>query len=215
MPPIQHSPFIHFLYQRLREPLPGFAGLQEMAPFPARTYEPPPDEPYRNSAVLALLVQRSPEAALELTLTVRSSDLKSHSGQISFPGGSCDDGETFEQTALRETQEEIGLAPTSIQLLGPLTPLYVPVSTSHIHPIVGFYHGEPEVALSADEVDEVFYVPLDRFTEPEAMAFMKREMFGKIWDVPYWTVHPRVPLWGATAMMVRELVALYEEYGKA
>jgi 8-oxo-dGTP pyrophosphatase MutT (NUDIX family) len=182
-----------------------------MAPFPARTYEPPEGAEYRNSAVLALLIQRTPEAALELTLTVRSSDLKSHSGQISFPGGSCDDGETFEQTALRETHEEIGLPPTSIQLLGALTPLYVPVSTSYIHPIVGFHTGEPDVVLSADEVAEVFYVPLETLTQREAMAWMQREMFGKVWDVPYWNVHPRVPLWGATAMMIRELIALYEE----
>jgi 8-oxo-dGTP pyrophosphatase MutT (NUDIX family) len=238
--------FVAFLQKRLRtplqKPLPGFhadnSALPVMAPFPVRTYEPPADTPYRNSAVMVLLAEHVEHAEhvententkraedaestnhaappLSILFTVRSSELRNHSGQISFAGGRSEDGETFVETALRETQEEIGIAPAAITVLGELTPLYVPVSTSYVHPVVGFYTGaqpiETAMNVSADEVSEVFFVTMETFLKSDAVAWMKRTMFGKEWDVPYWTVHPQVPLWGATAMVVREIVALYEE----
>ncbi len=204
--------FITHLQTRLQQPLPGYDGQRFMAPLPARTYLPPENAEYRDSAVLALLFQRTIDSELELVLTVRSSDLKSHSGQISFPGGRCDDGETFIETALRETREEIGLEPRHIIPIGELSPLYIPVSTSLIHPIVGFMAGVPEAVASEAEVEEVFFVHLKEFFNKENLRQGRWAMLGREVDVPYWNVHPSVPLWGATAMMVSELITLYEDF---
>jgi 8-oxo-dGTP pyrophosphatase MutT (NUDIX family) len=209
---LHQQPFARFLQERLQKPLPGYAGQQMMAPLPAKTYLPPVQVEYRTSAVLALLCFRRSHAEPELVLTLRSSDLKNHSGQISFPGGRCEENESVETAALRETQEEIGLYPSNIRLLGSLSPIYVPVSTSLIHPIVGLYEGVPEPIPEKGEVDEVFFVQLSEFLNPERFQKGRWTMLGMEVDVPFWDVHPRVPLWGATAMMISELMALYEEF---
>lgn len=209
---LHQQPFIKFLQTRLQEPLPGYIGQQMMAPLPAKTYLPPEQALYRTSAVLALLCYRHHHLEPELVLTVRSSDLKNHSGQISFPGGRCERDESVEEAALRETFEEIGLYPSNITILGNLSPIYVPVSTSLIHPVVGLYQGLPEPIPERNEVEEVFFVPLSEFLNPERFQKGRWTMLGMEVDVPFWDIHPRVPLWGATAMMISELLALYEEF---
>jgi 8-oxo-dGTP pyrophosphatase MutT (NUDIX family) len=210
--PMTLPPFIQHLQQRLQEPLPGYSGQAPMAPLPARIYTPPEGVWYRDSAVMALLLERPSQSDLEIVFTVRSSDLKSHSGQISFAGGRCEDGETFVQAALRETHEEIGIPPEHILPLGELSPLYVPVSTSFIHPVVGFLQGEPHTRANPGEVEEVFFVQMSHLLNPENMGNEPRTLLGREVIVPFWRVHPTIPLWGATAMMVRELLTLYEEF---
>jgi 8-oxo-dGTP pyrophosphatase MutT (NUDIX family) len=214
---MMQSPFIDFLAQRLTNtdhtPLPGYAGQQRMAPFQQEIYEPPTDiTAYKHSAVLALLVQRTDADDLEFLFTLRSSDLKNHSGQISFAGGRSEGTETVIETALRETWEEIGVPAEQIRILGGITPLYVPVSQSMIHPIVGFHVGEPMMHLNPDEVEEVFFVPITEFLKPERIDRKPWTVLGREVMVPYWNVHPVVLLWGATAMMVAEILTLYEEF---
>jgi 8-oxo-dGTP pyrophosphatase MutT (NUDIX family) len=214
------APFVKFLIHRLANaeqmPLPGYAGQKRMAPFQQEIYEPPPDtDTYRHNAVLALLVQRETTDGaddIEFLFTLRSSDLKNHSGQISFPGGRSEGAETPVETALRETWEEVGIEPERITILGGITPLYVPISRSMIHPIVGFHRGEPTLRLNPGEVAEAFFVPLAELQKPESISERPWTLLGHDVMVPYWNVHPEVLLWGATAMIVAEILTLYEEF---
>ena len=106
-----------------------------MSPRPPRQWPPgftPAD--VRHAAGLILLFPRGSRA--HVILTVRADTLGRHSGQISLPGGVIEPGETFEQAALREAHEEIGLALVDLRTLGALTPLDIPVSGFRLHPIV-------------------------------------------------------------------------------
>jgi 8-oxo-dGTP pyrophosphatase MutT (NUDIX family) len=221
MTPHQHltaSQFLGFLAARFSEPLPGFQGQRRMAPFAKTIYEPPKDiATYKQSAVLALLVQNenASETAseLELLFTVRSSELKNHSGQISFPGGRSDEGETIRETALRETCEEVGISRKQIIVLGDLTSMYVPVSKSMIYPILGYHEGQLQTRMNASEVEEIFTVPLHKLLDPANVDKKPWVVLGREVEVPFWNVHS-TPLWGATAMMVAEIITLYEEFAE-
>jgi 8-oxo-dGTP pyrophosphatase MutT (NUDIX family) len=212
------SHFIRFLTKRLSEPLPGYDGQKRMAPFVKGIYEQPTDiNTYKQSAVLALLLDTNngaqPASELEILFTVRSSELKNHSGQISFPGGRSEDGETIRQTALRETCEEVGISQTRISLLGDLTPLYIPISKNMIYPVLGHHVGELTTRMNTGEVEEIFSVPLSAFLNPANIDTKPWVVLGREVDVPFWTVHS-TPLWGATAMMVAEIITLFEEFQK-
>lgn len=204
--------FTEFLRERLRHPLPGFAAHARMLPtrFSGMGLPPaPPDA--RQSAVLVLLHNCCGSPALLLTL--RSDRLKSHRGQISFPGGRIEAGETAEAAALRETAEEIGIA-APITILGQLSMLYVPPSNSLITPIVGVLRDIPALTLQADEVDEAFNLKLGGLLLPDAIKPARPMKGSTLAEAPYWDAHPTTPLWGATAMIISELLALYEECGK-
>uniref|UniRef100_UPI000B3399DD NUDIX hydrolase n=1 Tax=Rhodothermus marinus TaxID=29549 RepID=UPI000B3399DD len=95
-----------------------------------------------------------------LLLVERPSHLKEHGGQIGFPGGRREPGETLQETALREAHEELGLPPERIELLGALTPLYIPVSNFCVHPFVGAIAPLPELRPCPEEVQAVLRVPL-------------------------------------------------------
>jgi 8-oxo-dGTP pyrophosphatase MutT (NUDIX family) len=210
------SNFIEFLTQRLLKPLPGYDGQRRMAPFVKAIYEPPSDiNTYKQSAVLALLVnaENALEAAhnLELLFTVRSSELKNHSGQISFPGGRSEANETIRETALRETCEEVGISRSQITILGDLTSMYVPVSKSMIYPVLGVHTGKLTTRINAGEVEEIFTVPLYQLLDPANMDKKPWTVLGREVEVPFWNVHS-TPLWGATAMMVAEIITLFEEF---
>ncbi|GIV53856.1 MAG: coenzyme A pyrophosphatase [Candidatus Kapaibacterium sp.] len=199
--------FARFLERALRQTLPGWEAQQRMMPrFPdgqVRDVTPPANA--RKSAV-AVVIGSSPEPSVLLTL--RSTRLGHHRGQLSFPGGRIEDGETASEAALRELWEEVGIARTHVRVLGKLSPFYTPPSNSAIEPVVMVCADRLECMLNYDEVEEAFWVSLE-------------ELLGsaveRIWELPYgtmivpqWLVHPRVPLWGATAVILSELLVLYE-----
>ncbi|MBL7997768.1 MAG: CoA pyrophosphatase [Candidatus Kapabacteria bacterium] len=204
--------FAEYLTTRLREPLPGFEAQSRMAPrFPngrLRSFEAPPTA--KKSAVLALLHIHN--ETLSLFFTLRSAGLTNHKGQISFPGGRMDGGESTVQTALRETREETGIAESGIAILGSLSQLYTPPSNSAIHPVVGWMPELPDLQINPDEVDECFSVGLDALHSPANISEEEWNYNGTPMTVPLWRVHPAVPLWGATAIIVGELTYLYGEW---
>ena len=189
----------------LRRPLPGFAAQGRMAVRPRPGgFTPPEDITPRESAVLILLYPR--DGALHVALILRSEDGGSHSGQVSFPGGGQHPGEPFEETALRESGEEVGLDPGAVRLLGTLTPLYVPASGNRMHPFVGYTPSPPRWAIDPVEVQAVFDAPLAFFVD-EGNVREETWQFGEYpVRVPQFNVKGHV-VWGATAMLLAELAA--------
>ena len=161
------------------------------------------------AAVLVPLVQR--EAGLNLLLTRRTDHLRDHAGQISFPGGRVepeDDGPVA--TALRETEEEIGLSRQHIEIIGQL-PVYSTVTAFQVTPVVGLV--EPEFTLKLDdfEVAEAFEVPLAFLMNPAHHRHHRFEFAGserRFLSMPWQGEEREYFIWGATAAMLRNLYRL-------
>jgi 8-oxo-dGTP pyrophosphatase MutT (NUDIX family) len=155
-----------------------------------------------DAAVLVPIVRR--EDALRVLLTQRTSHLSDHAGQISFPGGRVERQDASrEETALRETEEEIGLARRRIRLLGRL-PMYEIPSGFRITPIVGWIEPPFELALDAFEVASAFEAPLAHFIDPERYQRREYRFRGRhrhYMAIPYEGRY----IWGATAGMLYSL----------
>ena len=194
----------------LAGPLPGLEAQLRMAPRPRVGWDPLkfPDDA-RAAAALLLLYPHNDTASL--TLTVRGAEMRNHTGQVSFPGGRVDDGETIEQAAVREAYEEVGVDPRAVEILGRLTPLHIPVSRYLLHPIVGFASMRPAFQRAEWEVARIIEAPVAILRDP---ATIKREMRTRV--VNGQTIEVEVPffdidgekVWGATAMVLAEFCAL-------
>ncbi|MBC6996334.1 CoA pyrophosphatase [Neolewinella lacunae] len=188
--------------------LPGFAAQQTMSP-PFRGTYPTPPPGARLAAVLALFYPIQDQ--LHLLFIQRTSPANDrHAGQISFPGGSRDaDDADAAANALRETEEEVGIPRTAIELLGPLTSLYVPVSNFLVEPFVGFLPSRPQLRPQPSEVARTLELPFTHFLDPSARVVAERRLSSGLTlpDTPHWAVGGE-EIWGATSMMVAEIVAL-------
>ena len=160
----------------------------------------PPGRVLRPAGVLAPLIERNGQ--LELILTKRSSRLKHHPGQIAFPGGKQDDTDAdVIAAALREAEEEIGLPPHLVDVLGTL-PAHETVTSFNVTPVIGLVRETFLVQPEAGEVDEVFMVPLSHVLNAENYLVHSRRWRGQ---QRYYYVVPYGPyyIWGATARMLR------------
>jgi 8-oxo-dGTP pyrophosphatase MutT (NUDIX family) len=155
------------------------------------------------AAVLVPIIAR-PEGFTVL-FTRRTAHLKAHSGQISFPGGRAEAGDSSPQhTALREAQEEIGLAPARVEVLGQL-PEYNTRTGFRVTPVIGLIQPPLELVPDAREVDEVFEVPLAFLLDPANHRHESRQIGARV--ATYYVIeHQGRTIWGATAGM---LVNLY------
>lgn len=153
----------------------------------------------RPAAVLVPLVQR--DEGLHVILTRRTDHLSDHAGQISFPGGRQEDHDnTLEETALRETEEEIGLERVHIELVGRLDDYYT-VTGYQVTPVVGLITPPFDLAPDAHEVAEVFEVPLEFILEPRNQKLQTVTFEGakrRYFAIPYREYY----IWGATAGML-------------
>ncbi|WP_375477472.1 NUDIX hydrolase [uncultured Jatrophihabitans sp.] len=126
---------------------------------------PPDDGSGRQSAVLITLADSADGPAV--LLIERSADMRAHAGQVAFPGGSLDPGETPEQAALREAAEEVGLDPASVRVVAELPAVFIPVSGFVVTPVVAWWESPHEVApVDAGEVAGVVLVPLRELADP-------------------------------------------------
>lgn len=199
----------------LRGGLPGPAAQARMAPVPPRPW-PAGFNParVRNAAGLILVFPKEKTAersfpdrdAAHIILTVRADGLR-HGGQVSLPGGVVDPGETFEQAALREAHEEVALTLDDVRVLGPLTPLDIPVSGFRLHPIVAVVPSRPTLRASDGEVARILEVSLDDLLDSERLGMTERKRDGIVYTVPAFRT-ANVEIWGATAMVLAEFLAL-------
>jgi 8-oxo-dGTP pyrophosphatase MutT (NUDIX family) len=157
----------------------------------------------RHSAVLVAL--RDGTDGAEVLLTRRSMSLRHHRGEVSFPGGRLDPGESYEEAAVREADEEVGLPGAAIDIVGRLNPLSTVVSLSFIVPVVGVMTADPVLRASAAEVDRILWVPLadlagaDTFREERwGTPPLDRPIF--FFELDDETV------WGATARILHQLL---------
>lgn len=192
----------------LAEPLPGFEAQLQMAPAYRQnaTLANITDKDCREAGVLALLFPIEDEPYL--LLTVRRADLKQHGGQVSFPGGRREAGESLLETALREAHEEVGVVPEEVDVLGSLTPLYIPPSNFCVHPFVGALPATPVLYPQDAEVSALLRVPLAHLLTPTTRRREPWNLRGQEIEVPFLEVEGH-KVWGATAMMLGELLALF------
>jgi 8-oxo-dGTP pyrophosphatase MutT (NUDIX family) len=128
-------------------------------------FMPPEDEETRVSAVLMLFGEGP--LGPDLLLTERSHTMRSHPGQVSFPGGSLDPGETAQEAALREAWEETGLERAGVDVFAELPQLWLPPSNFSVTPVLGWWREPSAVqAVSADEVHAVYRVPISELRDP-------------------------------------------------
>ncbi len=129
-----------------------------------------------------------------------------HKGQISFPGGKVDSSDTsIDATALRELEEEIGVPPTHIQIIGQLSPLVIPVSNFLVKPVIGFIESRPQFIPEVSEVAEIIEAPIHIFKNIETPQLIDIPLGNKMKfkNVPYFDINGHV-VWGATAMILAE-----------
>jgi 8-oxo-dGTP pyrophosphatase MutT (NUDIX family) len=202
---------IEMIQEALAKPLPGITAQKRLAPQPTtgkynRWHIP---EDCRQASVLLLLYPYScDQPEFYLALTRRPEYPGAHSGQISLPGGRREGPESLQQTALRETTEEIGVLPEVVEVIGQLSPLYTPPSNFCIYPFVGFSCTRPAFQVNPREVAELIEAPLNLFLKPEVY---KEEIwsFQNLGErqIPFFDVFGH-KVWGATAMILSEFLAL-------
>jgi len=172
---------------------------------------PKDDAVLRPAAALALIYPH--EGEWHLPLTVRSAGLRHHTSQVSLPGGRLDHpGESVEDAALREAYEEIGVSRDDVEILGRLSSLPIAISGHLLHPVVGITATRPVFTIAADEVDRVIEVPLARLLQSDAVAWEERVRTlppQGVMSVPYFAIEG-ARVWGATAMVLAELIAILE-----
>lgn len=147
------------------------------------------------------------EGELAFPLIKRPKHEKNHPGQIALPGGSQENHETSDETALREANEEVGINPNNIDIIGKLTPIPVPVSGYLISPYVGYTKKEPMWNISKNEVDELFILKISELLEADNGYFEEWILNNKKIKVPIFKVQKQT-IWGATASVLSELIEL-------
>jgi len=204
--------FISFLRKRIEKPLPGKEAQKKMLPVPINESNArkltAPDDATPSSVLIPIFMDEYEQ--LNVILTLRTSGIH-HGGQICFPGGRSEQNEEPLETALRESHEEIGLTPLKVQILGSITSYYLQHTNNQISPFIGYLQEKPVLTRNPNEVEEIITVQLHSLATEDKLTNERWDLEHDSFDVPYWDIH-EVPLWGATAMILSELLELYKEF---
>ena len=202
--------FIEKLSLRLQKPLPGQDAHDKMASESRLKLKmPSPNERTRESAVLILFYPSENQIFIPLILRPQYDGV--HGGQMAFPGGRVEkEDENLIRTAMREAQEEIGVRLTDIEVIGQLTKLFIPPSNFYVQPVVGFMNHKPDFYPDAREVDRVIEITLEEIINPEIIGRKMLNVRGLEINAPFYQIQEHT-VWGATAMMISELLTIIEE----
>jgi 8-oxo-dGTP pyrophosphatase MutT (NUDIX family) len=156
---------------------------------------------YRKSAVMILFMEK--DESPYVILTLRTDKVSTHKGQVSFPGGGYDSSDKdFLETALRETMEEVGIAPEDIEVLGEFDE-YISIMGYHVYVFVGALGKTHEYVVCRDEIDEMLEVPFSLFYNEEYTKCEKITHQGKEFDV-YFYDYGKTTIWGMTARILTD-----------
>jgi 8-oxo-dGTP pyrophosphatase MutT (NUDIX family) len=191
----------------LKEELPSISAQTKMAPndrvaiLNDRNYQ---DNNPKKAAIMMLFYPKN--TVTHLVLIVRNSYPGVHSSQIAFPGGKVENFDAnLEETALRETHEEIGIPPYKIKVIRPLTEIYIPPSNFLVYPFLGFSNHELDFTLQKEEVAAIIELPITKFMDDSIIVSkLMNTSYSKNIEVPCFKVDDHY-IWGATAMMMSEL----------
>ncbi len=195
--------------EKLSQSLPGAEAWKKMTPS-TRSLQTPTEETLfkaQKGAVLLLLYPFLDEP--HLVLIKRQEYPGVHSGQISFPGGKIElADESPQSAALREANEETGIAISEVEVLGTLSNLFIPPSNFWVHPFVGRALKRPNFLADPNEVAQIIEVPVRHFTEPENQKLGKITIRENLkMEVPYYEYEGH-KIWGATAIMLSEFSSM-------
>ncbi|MEA3477804.1 MAG: CoA pyrophosphatase [Bacteroidota bacterium] len=200
--------FVRDLERKISKTLPGEQAQLKMAPI-TRAHLMRQGVDMKNARKAAVLILLYPDQDIQTVLIQRQDYDGIHSNQISFPGGQSESSDTsMQHTAIRETFEEIGVPEEDVRVLGNLTELYIPPSNFLVLPVIGFMDYKPIFKPDFTEVKKIITVSLDTLGAKETLQEkeIQTSYQSKI-KVPCFMVDGHV-IWGATAMMVSELMAL-------
>jgi 8-oxo-dGTP pyrophosphatase MutT (NUDIX family) len=198
------------LIEALKCQLPGERAHRLMLPHGRELYPAPGKNDTVQSSILMLLFPYNEKVST--CLIRRPSSMRNHAGQIAFPGGKV---EPFDKnlidTALRESSEEIGTDTSHVEIIGALTPLYVNVSNFIINPFIGWSDTIPQFKFDNQEVDEIFIVPVENFSNHTANQRQEVTTTRGTFEVPGFFIN-KLFVWGATAMIISEFNEIFHQY---
>lgn len=201
--------FIDELRFKLAQPLPGLSAQMKMAP-PIRTADMKAPDDVRLGGVMILIYEI--DKKWNTLLIRRTEDGNTHSGQISFPGGKKDhNDQDLISTALRECEEEINVKRNDIEILGTLSPIYIPPSNFLVTPAVGYVKHLQSYKAAEFEVQEIIQTPLELlfWHKTKSTRIVKRsDNKEQDMETPVYRLADDIIIWGATAMMISELESL-------
>ena len=197
--------------ERLKKPLPGAIAHEPLRARPIGNVIPNfiHTNPPKPGSVLILLYEQN--GIVQFPLIKRNDYLGAHSGQVSFPGGKAEEGESMVEAAIREAEEEIGISSSKIKICGRLSDFFVIPSNFMVTPIIAHYKGVPEFVPDPHEVNRILKADLrmvlqdDAIFEEEILAASRYRMYA-----PHFKIDGEI-VWGATAMMLNELRLIMKE----
>ncbi len=207
-----NSSTIQRLEQRLKGNLPGLKAQAEMAPylkdldhFDLQNYKES-----RPGGVLILLYPHRGELYIPLMLRPQYSG--THSGQVSLPGGKKEESDKdLIATALRESEEELGIPSSKVKILGTISNLFISVSNFNVSPVVAFLDHRPDFRIDGREVEKIIETPVSLLLDKNIIKEKPiRISTGHLLRAPYYDVYDHI-VWGATAMMLSEFLAIYKD----
>ncbi len=201
------------LHNRLGSNLPGIEAHRKAMPAdrdPGSRYEFDKLKNPRKSGVLILLYPEASEVHFPLMLRQEYGGV--HSGQVSLPGGRIEEQDSsLIQTALRETEEEIGVPAGEVEVIGELSQLYIPPSNYLVYPVIGYVRQKPVFQKDPREVKELFAVSLNQLLDDSYLKItdipVRNEVFK---NIPYFHFSDKI-VWGATAMILSEFAQILRE----
>ena len=196
---------INKIFQAFYLPLPGKQAHRELAPY---RNEIELDFKNKNPKIASTLLLIYPKDGETFFCLIERQEYEgTHSNQISFPGGKNESGESMKETALRETMEEIGVDPVSINIIGELSQVFVPPSNFLIHPFVGYCDFTPDFKANEREVKRIIEVNIDELFKKDIIKIKKmsfKKSSGNVdFEVPYLDLNNKI-VWGATSVILNE-----------